>query len=291
MADETTLLAAAPVSATTVPAPQVPETSSVKQDSVASGAIQTSADDFDENIIPEGSRENFKKYREAQKLKYTGLENKLNEETRQRLAYESKVREYNARQLEAQNTAPSGEEPDYRKFETVEAYRDAVAAHVKAQAIHEFKQTQTTNYQQEQYRQQLAKDQQKLNVALAKYPDFRDVVVPIAAAADQIPMLGQFIREFDNGMDVVYHLGKNPTALEALSRMQPFAAGQELLRIQAALSTPATKLITQAPPPLNPVNTGGDGSVKSVLEMVKKEDVSDYIARENRAELRRRKGA
>jgi hypothetical protein len=89
----------------------------------------------------------------------------------------------------------------------------------------------------------------------------------------------------------LYHLGKNPAALEALTKLQPFAAGQELLRIQAALSTPNPKAMSQAPAPINPVNSGGDGSVKSVLEQVKKDDVSDFIDRENRKELRKRKGA
>jgi hypothetical protein len=282
------------VGATPIAQTSVPENKTTS-DSVPSTQEQkpqnTSPDDFDESIIPESSRDNFRKFRESQKAKVSDYEKKLNEETRKRMEYESRWNDYESRQRAAQNQpANIGPKPDYRNYSSVEEYTEAVEKWKEAEAINRYKTTQAQEQQQQKQRQEVALIQNKARSASAKYADFAQVVQPISAIADQIPSLVQFIKEFDNGMDVLYHLGKNPATLEALSKLQPFAAGQELLRIQAAMSAPTSKAITKAPEPMSPVNSGGDGSVKSILELVKKDDVSDYVAMEHRKELRKRKG-
>lgn len=264
---------------------------SPSQSSTGQGATVTSADDFDENIIPEGSRDNFRKYRESQKTKLTEYERKLNDETRKRMDYEARVTQFQAQQKNAQQPADLGEKPDFKTFGTIEEYRDALLKWGKQAGAKEFQETLTQQQTQQKEREAASKMAARGNAARMKYPDFDQITRPILAVANQIPTVVQFIKEFDNGTDVLYHLGKNPAALDALSKMQPFAAGQELLRIQAALSAPVQKAISQAPAPINPVNTGGDGNTKSVLELVKKENLDDYVARENRKELRKRKGA
>jgi hypothetical protein len=257
------------------------------------------ADDFDENLIPEGSRDNFRKYRESQKAKLAAevektrseFEKKLNDETRRRMEYEARTAEYEAKQKASQGQPEDpGSEPDYKSFATIEEYRDALKAWQKKAATFEYAAQQKQQEEQRKAHEEQAKVAAKGNAARQKYPDFNQVIAPILPVANRIPALVQFINEFDTGTDVLYHLGKNPAVLEGLSRMQPFAAGQELLRIQAALSAPAPKAVTQAPEPMKTVDTGNDSSVKGILELVRKEDVSDYVARENRKLMRRSKG-
>ena len=205
------------------------------------------------------------------------------------MEYEATVAQIQAQQRNTQQ--PIGEQPDYKNFSTIEEYRDAVVKWAKQAGAVEFQGSLTQRQQQQLAQQEASKMMARGNAARAKYPDFDQVTGSIIPIANQIPVVVQFIKEFDNGTDVLYHLGKNPAVLEALSKLQPFAAGQELLRIQSALSTPAPKAVSQAPAPINPVSTGGDGNVKSVLELVKKDDATDYVAREMRRELRRKKGA
>lgn len=251
----------------------------------------STSDDFDETIIPEGSRDNFRKYREAQKAKEEDYQKKLNDETRKRMEYEARWAETQARQQATQQPNEPGEEPDYRTFGTIEEFKEAYKKWAKQVGATEYQGSLTQAQQQQKQQEESAKMLAKGNAARMKYPDFNQVTQPILPIAAQIPALMQFMREVDNSPDVLYHLAKNPAVLDGLSKLQPFAAGQELLRIQAALSTPASKAISQAPAPITPVSTGGDGNVKSVLELVKKDDASDFVARENRKEIRRRKGA
>lgn len=269
-----------------VPA-QPSATPEVKQESTAP---EPSYEDFDENQISEGARDNFRKYRETQKAKYTEQSNKLSEETRRRMQAEARAAEFESRQRSTEQPEDPGAEPDYKNYATIEEYRDALKAWQKKSDAFEahvnLRKNQANQTQQAEQQKILAKG----DSARTKYADFNQVISPILPIANQIPALVQFVREFDNGTDVLYHLGKNPAVLEGLSKMQPFAAGQELLRIQAALSTPAPKAISQAPEPMTPVNTGTDGSVKSILELVKKDDVTDFVARENRKALREKRG-
>lgn len=297
MTDETNPVAASAVSATPTSVPENnPATTPASADpalkDTGAGTVPANPDDFDESIIPETSRDNFRKYRESQKAKVSEYENRLNEETRKRMEYEARIAQYDAQQRNTQQQpADPGEQPDYTKFQTIEEYRDALVKWAKHAGANEFRGTLTQQQQQALMQQEAAKMAAKGNAARAKYADFEAVTRPILPIANQIPVMVQFIKESDNGTDVLYHLGKNPVVLEALTKMQPFAAVQELLRIQAALSTPAPKAVSQAPAPITPVSTGGDGNVKSVLELVKKENLEDFVARENRKEIRRRKGA
>lgn len=294
----TTSVAQNPAAATP-PAATPAENAPAAAETKPAEASVTTSDDFDENQIPEASRDNFRKYRESQKAKASEYEkklkeesNRLNEETRKRMEYESRWKDYETRQRAAQQQpTEAGPKPDYKNYSTIEEYTDALEKWKEADAINKYKGTLTQQQQQQKAQEEASQMQIKGNAARAKYADFDQVVRPITAVANQIPILVQFIKEFDNGTDVLYHLGKNPAALEALTKLQPFAAGQELLRIQGALSAPAPKAVTKAPEPMTPVNSGGDGTVKSVLELVKKDDVTDYVARENRKELRKRKGS
>lgn len=286
---EETVVSAAPNAApeNTTPASPIETTQSVQ-----ASKPELSADDFDENIIPEASRDNFRKFRESQKAKVSEYEKKLNDETRKRMEFESKYGEVESRQRAAQSQPKNaGPKPDYRNFSTIEEYTEAYDKWKEQDAISKYQGTLTQQQHAQKIHEENARLAVKGNAARSKYHDFDRVVGPILSIANQIPVMTQFIREYENGTDVLYHLGQNPAALEALSKLQPFAAGQELLRIQAALSTPAPKTMSKAPEPLNPVNTGGDGNVKSVLELVKKDKIDDFVARENRKELRRRKGS
>jgi hypothetical protein len=294
MTDETTPSAAPSAApANTTPTPSIDKTS------VATTPLETtpapSPDDFDENIIPESSRDNFRKYRESQKSKVSEYEKKLNDETRRRMEYEATLSSIQAQQRNIQQQPVDiGEMPNYQSFSTIEEYRDAVVKWAKQVGAQELQGTLTQRQQQQQQQQAQIKAQQKVQEGVAKYPDFLNTVLPIASIAAQIPALTFYTNNEKNANDMLYHLGKNPVVLQALvelNKTNQWAAGKEVDRIAAALSTPPARSMSQAPAPISPVSTGGDGDIKSVLELVKKDKLDDFVARENRKELRRRKGA
>ena len=286
---------------TAAPAETPAVQNTVDVSSAPAPTLPPATDDFDENIIPETSRENFRKYRESQKAKVSEYESKLNEETRKRLEYETKVAQYEAeRKQRAIAESKPGEKPKWQDYSTIEEYSDAVEKWKEAETT--FRLNQNANQQQtlQKQREDAAKMEARGNYARQKYQDFNQTIAPLANILDynvpnNIPQavkmaFNQYVSENDNGVDVLYHLGKNPAAFEALLRMQPIAAVRELDRIGAALGTPKPASISRAPDPITPVNSGGDGSVKSVLEMVKNDKIDDFVQRENRKELRRRKG-
>lgn len=259
-------------------------------DNSPSTSISSAPDDFDENQIPESSRENFRKYRESQQTKAKEWENKLSTETRQRLEAEARASQYEQRLRPAEDNKELGPEPDYKEFRTIEEYRDALKVWNKKAAIAEYKAGQTQQQTQQQEAEQSAKRAAKGQQAMQKHADFAQLLRPLIPVIDSIPVLGMFVDESERGTDVLYEFLKNPVLLEGLRKMSPFAAGKELLRIEAALSAPVTKAVTQAPDPLNPVSTGGDGNVRGILDLVKKDDVSDFVARENRKIIRSKRG-
>lgn len=72
-------------------------------------------------------------------------------------------------------------------------------------------------------------------------------------------------------------------------KMNSFAAQKEILRIEAAITAAPTKTQTKAPEPITPVNARTN-SPTTLHELAKKDDASDYVARRNREELKKRRG-
>lgn len=247
-------------------------------------SVSAPADDFDENLIPEGSRENFKKYRETTRQK---LENA----SREKYQIEAQLK-----QLQAQNQRPAdlkelGEMPKLEdpQYKNIEDYTKAITDWAKKAGVAEFTQRQTQEDAQRRQLSENAKLYAKGQMAMQKYNDYRQVVEPLIQVADQLPVLKQYVSESDNGTDVLYQLCKNPTLLDSLMKMSPFQQGRELIRLEGLSSAPQTKRETKAPAPMNPVG-GGDGNVTKLVDLTKKDDVTDYIARRNREDLRKKKG-
>jgi len=63
----------------------------------------------------------------------------------------------------------------------------------------------------------------------------------------------------EQGPQILYHLGKNPEEAMRIARLPPAHAALEIGRLEAKLSLPQAKTVTQAPPPIRPLS-GGSGS-------------------------------
>ena len=98
--------------------------------------------------------------------------------------------------------------------------------------------------------------------AKTRYSDF-DQVAYTAPISDDVAGI---IMEMDRGADVAYHLGMNPTQADEISRLPPVSAALALGRIEASLSVPKPRKITQAPDPIATVRPKA-GVSKSPDEM------------------------
>lgn len=97
--------------------------------------------------------------------------------------------------------------------------------------------------------------EQAANDARTRYPDFDQARE--AAAANTSVAVSQMVVESESAAELAYHLGKNPDVARALSKMPPLAAAREIGKIEASLSMPKPKLVSNAPAPISPVTPSG----------------------------------
>jgi hypothetical protein len=119
----------------------------------------------------------------------------------------------------------------------------------------------------------------KLRGGEAKHDDFKEVVnQPNLAINDTMV---EAMMDADAPDEIAYHLGKNPDEAIRIASMTPIGAAREIGKLDAKLSatpvtpTPTPKRTTNAPPPIDPVNTGtGDISRKNPDNMTMDEYVN-----------------
>jgi hypothetical protein len=282
MTDETSAPIAAPAPPVSQPVETPVSTPEVKVEPPVNTNV--TGDDFDENLIPETSRENFKKYRDSSKAK-------LETATRERYQLEARLRQIEQTQQRPVDTEEIGEAPKLEdaQYKNIEDYTKALTEWAEKKGRLAERQSLTQADQQRRAIAEQAKMYAKGQRAMAKYSDFQAVTQPLVAVADHIPELRAFVQESDSGTDILYQLCKNPTLLDGLLKMTPVARAREIIRLEGLASAPQTKSQTKAPAPMNPVG-GGDGNVTTLIDLSKKENASEYIARRNREDLRRKKG-
>lgn len=107
--------------------------------------------------------------------------------------------------------------------------------------------------------------QEKVQSFSAKTPDFQEILADV----DHIqlsPALRDIILSSENGPELTYLLAKNPAEFERIAKLTPLACAREVGKFEERTFTPKSvttegKKITHAPRPIEPVGTGGKGSV------------------------------
>jgi len=92
--------------------------------------------------------------------------------------------------------------------------------------------------------------------AKARIPDFEQV-----ALSDRVPYspsMVQLVQESEQGPEIAYHLGKNPSEAERIARLTPLAAAREIGRLESRFAATAPKKVSTAPPP--PKTISGQGA-------------------------------
>ena len=147
--------------------------------------------------------------------------------------------------------------PKIEDFEDVNEYVEKVTEWKLSQV--EKAKSEAARMEAEQKAQQelRSKVNQRVDTARQKYADFDDVV--LANPSLTITEFAvQALADMDKGMDVAYHLGKNPAEAARIASLPQSLQLVELGRIEAALAY-STKKVTAAPAPVGSQLGGSAG--------------------------------
>lgn len=109
-----------------------------------------------------------------------------------------------------------------------------------------------------------------------KYPDFHEAVnQPIFA-----PQIQRAIFSSDFAPEIGYYLAKNPAVNERLHSLDALSLGREMGRLEVKFSEAKTRLVSSAPPPLEPLE-GNDAPTKNPSDM----DIKEWMEWDKKREL------
>jgi hypothetical protein len=167
------------------------------------------------------------------------------------------------------------------KFESVEAYADALAAQKAEQLLQ----------QRELERQQAAVVEsyhEKEEQAREKYDDFEQVAYNPSLKISTV--MAQTIQASEIGPDIAYFLGSNPKEADRISRLSPFLQAKEIGKIEAKVAaSPPTRKPSSAPAPIEPVAARASGAPAydtTDPRSIKTMSTSDWIAAERQRQIK-----
>lgn len=166
------------------------------------------------------------------------------------------------------------------KSDDYEIYDEFVAAHskwAKESAKREFKAEQEAARQAEIKTREAETINNWQKSGASKYRDWQEVFHPHLPVSDA---MARTLLEIDQGHDIAYYLGKNPSEAQRIYNLPPHRQAYELGKIEARLSGPPQKTTTKAPTPTSPVG-GKEVPTKSLENM----STEEYIAYMDRREF------
>lgn len=194
---------------------------------------------------------------EPEKPKAKGVQKRLDELTKLRYDAE-RDRDY-WRQLAMQAQQPQQQqpqapqaqpdvEPQVQNFSTYEEYTKAMASYTVRQEIRA--QQEQVAQQRAQYEAMARREafEQKIRTFSEQAPDFHSVAMNPSLPINDA--MAEAIQSSDIGPALLYHLGKNPQEAQRISQMSPYQAALQLGKLEAQLSAPQPKRVTNAPEPM-----------------------------------------
>ena len=274
---------------------------------VEAQALQSEVADepSDADASDAGSKLNQKK-RSLAARKQT-YQNQINELAKQRgdlhRAYESERREYDA--LRAARTQAASPDPTQARpapvdpdapledqFETYGDYVKAAARYESRRAVmeahHHARQSHEAQKRQAWESSRNTAHEERLAAHRATNPEF-DVLVNREDINLSTPMV-DVIKASDHGPSLMMHMAHHPDDAQRIAALHPVLAFGEMKALEARLdvahgSTPPSKPMSRAKPPIKPVGTTLSESADDPSEL---EFGREYVSRMNKLERNRR---
>lgn len=166
-------------------------------------------------------------------------------------------------------------EPNPDDYKTYDAFVDAKIRHEVQKARMSWDRDMIMRQQMTEAEKRNATLQQKLGEGYSRFKDFEDVALdptaPISVTVREI------LHDSEDPAGVAYYLGKNRAEAASISRMNPIAAARAIAKIEAEIKGSAPppqatkKHVSNAPPPVKPLGTGGSVVNKDPAKMTQAE--------------------
>lgn len=177
-------------------------------------------------------------------------------------------RDFYRQQLEQAQKAPQTAAGDGDAPPREEDFKGDVFAYERAVARYEARKEARAEFAEQEKRRTEAAQQQTLREreaafsnrveqARERFEDFDAVAFNPATPISDV--MADVIKSSDKGPDLAYHLGSHPEEARRIFSLPPIQAARELGLIEAKLSLPKPRTVTNAPNPIRPVG-GGKGS-------------------------------
>jgi hypothetical protein len=223
---------------------------------------------------PDAAEDEGKSKSQERRERRRKFQDKLREDAE---AAQKAQEEAEARLAAAREAAGKLPTPRPEDFATPEEYQASLSAIAAAKMMDEREvkrleaEARATFAQQERIQAQRIQEatqnwEAQVGEAQGKYDDFDAVV-----RNDDLPIsqnLAVMLMGSDAAADVAYHLGKNPDQAERLSALcdspnpaLALEAARELGRLEAMVTTPKSKTVTDAPAPIEPVRPAASASL------------------------------
>ena len=165
---------------------------------------------------------------------------------------------------------PENGKPDQDKFETYEAYAEALMDWKVDQRMMTQESEHRVRIEQEQaqkaHEDSVATLHERIDTFREANPDFDAVVEKGKDLPMTRPMQDSVINS-DLGPALMYHLSQNPEECDRISQLHPMAAIKEMGKLEARLEdasptgpSSSTHSVTKAPKPIKPVGGGATAS-------------------------------
>ena len=212
-----------------------------------------------------------KRINELTREKYEALREK--EELEERL----KALEAKMAPSEPQKPTLAGCDYDEATFEAkLDEYYRAKQSYESETKSYQDRQAEAQQRQQAESQERAQKFAQRIQAEKSAYDNFDEYANDPTFAAICNTMsqdLVDAVRDSENPTALTYHLATNLDVTERLASMSPIRAAQELVRLEAKLTLPESKKVSDAPPPMKPV-VGKQAKDKSLYD---ESDIDEWL--------------
>lgn len=150
--------------------------------------------------------------------------------------------------------------PESSKFESYEAYMEALTDWKVEQRLSErdqkAKETSSENERNERLQKLKEGFEERAEKFREQQEDFDDVAFSQFPVS---PAMAEAIMESELGPQILFHLGNNPKEAMRIARMSPYAAAREIGKLEVTLPE-LVKPSSSAPAPINPVKPKSNAS-------------------------------
>jgi len=209
-----------------------------------------------------------------------GVKKRIDKLTRQKYEAIAEVNRLKSQfeALKAQN-APKSVEPQISDYDDLEKYTEAMVRYKYDNEVL----SQQQKYAEQARAQNEARDwTNKVEKVRAVAPDFDEALNNVADIAFAQSTLDA-VRDHEKGAEIAYLLGKDPVKAYQIASLPPMQQLMALGEIAAKTNLTKPKVVTNAPPPVKPIQGGSSASPD-----ISKMSTDEYIKYRNNQKMKRR---